>query len=150
MHERLPTQERIIKWHPDKNMKCSLCGKVTDCHDHLFFKCNYSSKVWHKAKEVSRIQCLAEEWKSILEELIAMPNRRNIWIVVKKVVFAACVYFLWQEMNLRKFQDSKREWDVLWKVIEDNVKLKISSMKVIKSTDVDEVFNIWGIVLSED
>lgn len=142
IHERLPTQDIIIKWNPDKNMKCSLCGKVTDSHDHLFFKCNYSSKVWHKARVVSRIQCLVEEWKPILEELIAMPNRRNIWIVVKKVVFAACVYFLWQERNLRQFQDSKREWDVLWKLIEETVKLKLSSLKVVKSNDVKEVFSV--------
>lgn len=42
IHERLPTQDRVLKWHPDKGMKCALCGEVSDSHKHLFFKCNYS------------------------------------------------------------------------------------------------------------
>ena len=86
-----------------------------------------------------------DDWKMILDELIGLPNRKNIWIIVKKIVYAAVVYFLWQERNLRLFQNVKREWDVLWKVIEENMKLKLSSLKVVKSHDVETVFNIWGI-----
>lgn len=87
------------------------------------------------------------DWKLILEELNVLPNIKNIWIIGKKIVYAASVYFIWQERNLRLFQSVKREWDVLWKVIEEVVKIKISSLKVIKSTDVDEMFNMSGVIV---
>ena len=145
IYERLPTQDRVLKWHSDKSMKCALCEEINDSHEHLFFHCKYSSKVWGNAKRASRIVCMDDDWEMILDELIGLPNRKNIWIIVKKIVYAAVVYFLWQERNLRLFQNVKRKWDVLWKVIEENVKLKLSSLKVVKSHDVETVFNIWGI-----
>lgn len=50
IHEKLPTQDMIIKWYPNKSMTCSLCGEVNDSHEHLFFKCKYSMEVWKKAR----------------------------------------------------------------------------------------------------
>ena len=61
------------------------------------------------------------------------------------MIYVASVYFLWQERNMRLFQGIKRDWVMLWRIIEQNVKLKLANLKVIQSNDVDEVFNIWGI-----
>ncbi|GJV06165.1 putative reverse transcriptase domain-containing protein [Tanacetum coccineum] len=64
-------------------------------------------------------------WKDFLETLYALPNNINIWIVVKKLVFAATIYFIWQERNMRHFQEKKRKWKDLWKVIEETVITKM-------------------------
>lgn len=146
IHEKLPTRDRIIRWYPNKSMSCSLCGEVNDSHEHLFFKCKYSKEVWKRARQDCKIHCLIDSWKKVLEELILMPNKQSIWIIVKKIVFATNVYFLWQERNLRLFQNCKRDWDTIWKAIQDNVKLKLSSLKVLKTAKFREVFDIWGIV----
>ncbi|GKD29653.1 reverse transcriptase zinc-binding domain-containing protein, partial [Tanacetum coccineum] len=85
---RLPTQDMISKWHPNKDMKCTLCNEEMDSHHHLFFKCKYTEKVWNEAKIKCQVKERRNEWKCILEELIKMPNKRNIWIVIKKITFA--------------------------------------------------------------
>ncbi|GJV22625.1 retrovirus-related pol polyprotein from transposon TNT 1-94 [Tanacetum coccineum] len=99
VQERLPTQDRLCKWYPNRVMKCALCSQEQDSHQHLIFKCNIQDQF--RVKQV----------------------------VVKKIVFAATIYFLWQERNLRLFQDAKRKWEDLWQVIEENVKIKLSCLR---------------------
>ncbi|GKD85226.1 reverse transcriptase zinc-binding domain-containing protein [Tanacetum coccineum] len=110
MHRRLPTQDRISKWWPNKNLKCSLCSEETDSHEHLFFKCKYVDQIWRVAMVKCQLKKCNNEWKIILDELIQMPNKRNIWIIIKKITFAACVYHVWQERNTRIFQGVKKDW----------------------------------------
>ena len=74
-----------------------------------------------------------------------MPKKRNIWIILKKIVFAAVTYFIWKERNYRLFKEVKRPWEDLWKKIEEIVKLKLFSLRVAKSRDVKEVFDLWDI-----
>lgn len=149
MHERLPTQDKILKWYPNMNLRCSLCNNGQDSHDYLFFNCNYSRMVWQQMKRVSRIQCLDNSWKGVLDELIALPNVKSIWIIVQKLVFAASVYFLWQERNVRLFQNNKRKWEDLCSVIQNNVRLKLSSLKVLKTSSVQEAFRVWEVSMTD-
>ncbi|GJV37749.1 RNA-directed DNA polymerase, eukaryota, reverse transcriptase zinc-binding domain protein [Tanacetum coccineum] len=65
------------------------------------------------------------------------PNK-NIWIVVKKLVFDVTIYFLWQERNIRLFQKVKRTEEDLWKVIEGNINMKLSGLRVTESSCVRE------------
>ncbi|GJY50707.1 reverse transcriptase zinc-binding domain-containing protein [Tanacetum coccineum] len=139
VNERLPTQDRLSKWYPNKEMKCALCSTMQDSHQHLFFKCQYSSLVWEKAVTKVKISKGNDDWKEVLECLKALPCRKNIWVVVKKMVLAATIYFLWQKRNIRQFQNEKRPWEELWKIIEDTVKLKLSSLKVVASSNVKEI-----------
>ena len=92
-----------------------------------------------------KIQTGSNSWKTVLEELIKMPNKRNIWLILRKIVFAAVTYFIWIERNSRLFKDVKRPWEILWKEIEETVKLKISGLKVADSRNVNEVYDLWGI-----
>lgn len=43
---RLQTQDRVMKWNNDPNMKCRLCNMVNDSHSHYFFECEYSKSIW--------------------------------------------------------------------------------------------------------
>ncbi|GJS50408.1 RNA-directed DNA polymerase, eukaryota, reverse transcriptase zinc-binding domain protein [Tanacetum coccineum] len=45
VHERLPTQDRLAKWYPNRVIKCAMCLQEQDSHQHLFFNCPYSKKV---------------------------------------------------------------------------------------------------------
>ncbi|GJU96970.1 RNA-directed DNA polymerase, eukaryota, reverse transcriptase zinc-binding domain protein [Tanacetum coccineum] len=125
IHERLPTQDRLSKWYPNRVMKCAMYFEIQDSHRHLFFKCQYSSQVWNKAVLKSKINNGNCDWKVILESMKRLPCKKNIWIVVNKLVFAATIYFLWQEKNIKQFQNVKRTWEELWKIIEENVKMKL-------------------------
>ena len=130
-------------------MNCALCNTGNDSHGHLFFKCRFSSNVWQTIKRKSRFLTVDNDWKEVLDELIALPNVKNIWIIIKKIANAACVYFLCQERNGRLFQNSKRNWEEVCATIENNVRLKLASFKVLKTEDVKEAYNVWEVKLIE-
>ncbi|GJX35552.1 hypothetical protein Tco_0247109 [Tanacetum coccineum] len=51
MRRSLKTQDKLRQWDvaPTTDItqvRCSLCGMQPDSHEHLFFQCSYSSKVW--------------------------------------------------------------------------------------------------------
>ncbi|GJY04170.1 putative reverse transcriptase domain-containing protein [Tanacetum coccineum] len=51
MRRSLKTQDKLRQWDVDPatdltQVRCSLCGTQADSHEHLFFECSYSSKVW--------------------------------------------------------------------------------------------------------
>ena len=50
MRGKLQTQDRIMVRNNDIGMKCPLCKKVNDSHNHLFFECEYSKNIWEKLK----------------------------------------------------------------------------------------------------
>nr|GEV10238.1 reverse transcriptase domain-containing protein [Tanacetum cinerariifolium] len=41
MHERLPTQDKLLKLYPNKVMKCAMCDVAIDNHAYLFFQCQF-------------------------------------------------------------------------------------------------------------
>ena len=49
IHGKLSTQDRIMKWKSTV-LLCPLCNKENDSHSHLFFKCEFSKKIWEKLK----------------------------------------------------------------------------------------------------
>lgn len=61
---KLLTQDRLMKWYPNKVMKCSLCKTVEDSHDHLFFQCKYSQEVWTAIQAMANIRSNAKTWDS--------------------------------------------------------------------------------------
>ena len=76
-----------------------------------------------------------------------MLNEKSIWSIVKKLVYAASVYIIWQERNRRLFQNCSRTWEETCTVIENNVKFKLCGLKVIKTDQVQEAFDVWEVKL---
>ncbi|GKD58425.1 hypothetical protein Tco_1295934 [Tanacetum coccineum] len=75
-----------------------------------------------------------------MEYIKNSPFKKNIWTIVKKLVFAATTYFLWQERNIRLFQKVKRTEEELGKVIEEAIKIKLSGLRVTESSSVRELY----------
>lgn len=46
IQERLYTKDRLIKWGMGTNSICAMCEDEQESHQHLFFKCCTSAKVW--------------------------------------------------------------------------------------------------------
>nr|GEV45283.1 reverse transcriptase zinc-binding domain-containing protein [Tanacetum cinerariifolium] len=46
INKRLMTQDRMKMWGSYDMMVCSLCYKQEESHNHLFFICPYSNKLW--------------------------------------------------------------------------------------------------------
>lgn len=98
------TQDRVALWLNLDNLKCALCNDVQENHNHLFFGCDFSSKVWCHFKDLVRLDCASNDLYQVIDYVIARPVNKSIWCIIQRLVIGAIVYFLWQERNLRFFQ----------------------------------------------
>ncbi|GJT68932.1 hypothetical protein Tco_1028218 [Tanacetum coccineum] len=79
-----------------------------------------------------------------------MPCNKSIKSITRRIVLAACVYFVWNERNKRLFSGDKRESKDLLAVIINNVRLKFSSLTVKKTTQVEVASKRWQGVRMKD
>ena len=114
---RLQTQDRLMKWNNDTNMKCPLCKRVNDSHNHLFFECEFSSNVWEKLKDKMEIMWMSNSWCDVIEQYANDPCNNSIGSVLKRIGLATCVYHLWKERNARLFTGNEVDKTRLWKII---------------------------------
>ena len=83
--EKLQTQDRILKWSNDQSMKCPLCKKVNDSHDHLFFECEYSKTIWIELKSKMEIAWMSNSWGVLIEQFPNEPCNNSIGSVLKRI-----------------------------------------------------------------
>ena len=60
-------------WNNDIGMKCPLCKKVNDSHNHLFFECEYSKNIWEKLKGKMEHSWLSNTWDTLIVQYANGP-----------------------------------------------------------------------------
>ncbi|GJR81101.1 RNA-directed DNA polymerase, eukaryota, reverse transcriptase zinc-binding domain protein [Tanacetum coccineum] len=129
--QKLCTQDRLSRWYPNKVFECSLCQKDLDSHDHLFFNCEYAQKFWKQVCDMARMKFKNFSWDARLNEMSKGKNKHSVWEVIKKLCHAAAVYYIWQERNLRLFNNSKREATDLFGIMIEELRAKMVSITLI-------------------
>ncbi|GJX72615.1 reverse transcriptase domain, reverse transcriptase zinc-binding domain protein [Tanacetum coccineum] len=127
IHGRLMTQDILLIWNKDNSMLCSLCKTCMDSHNHLFFQCPYSAKVWKVLKEKIKGADIPNDWTSIINSKATKFHNMSIKSVLSKIVLGVAVYYIWKERNKRQFTNERRNVDDLSRIILDTVRLKLSS-----------------------
>ncbi|GJS95673.1 RNA-directed DNA polymerase, eukaryota, reverse transcriptase zinc-binding domain protein, partial [Tanacetum coccineum] len=145
---KLCTQDKMGKWYPNKVFTCSLCKKVPDSHEHLFFKCEYAQKVWKMVCNIAKLDLKENKWDKILEEMSKSNDNNNIWGVIRRLCLAAAVYFIWQERNMRLFNNCSRDENELFKTMCEEIKAKMVSLQVKQSKQVLQAEVEWNIRFS--
>ncbi|XP_071704001.1 uncharacterized protein [Rutidosis leptorrhynchoides] len=148
MGQKLKTQDRLRSWdlrHQRGVVVCSLCSMVMDSHDHLFFECAFSSQVWSKVQPLIPIPINSSSWKLARDVLSPVAHRKVARVVVSKLLYAAAIYFLWQERNNRIFKRSRCSSDQVFDVIFSTVRLKLLSIKFKDSSQSRLLKDTWKI-----
>ncbi|GJY66214.1 RNA-directed DNA polymerase, eukaryota, reverse transcriptase zinc-binding domain protein [Tanacetum coccineum] len=143
IQRKLLTQDRMV-WIQDGNLKCSLCNGCSDNHEHLFFECPFSKKVWDKIQVKGNNLC-SNKLKDIVLQLSARPPKNKIWQVVDKLILSSTVYHIWMERNKRNFQHLKRTEEEMYGVILENITEMLKCLRVKKSTAVINMASQWGL-----
>ncbi|GJV75755.1 reverse transcriptase domain, reverse transcriptase zinc-binding domain protein [Tanacetum coccineum] len=151
MRRRLKTHDRMRQWDvgPDIDLnllRCSLCKAQPDSHDHLFFECPYSSRVWLQVLHMADIQFASSKWCDIMDWLLPISKQSNVLSIVGRLLVAAVSYYIWQERNNRIHGKGERHHDQLVKVIKEVTRLKLASIKFKKSVRVEKLRATWKIV----
>nr|XP_043625583.1 uncharacterized protein LOC122597008 [Erigeron canadensis] len=151
MRRRLKTQDLLQQWDvstSNASPLCSLCGHVADSHDHLFFECDFSSKVWDSLKIKAELQGTSHEWKSIITNMSGRASSNSIANVVSKLLLAATTYYVWQERNQRLFGSNRRTTHQLVDAIVHTVRLKLMTCRFKKTRRVERFLSAWDLPVS--
>ena len=113
--------------------------------EQLFFNCEFSRAVWEKTKGMAMLKGDWINWHDIILKYSNGQNGNNIWGVVRRLILVASVYCIWNERNSRIFKEECKSHEDVGKLIIDNVKWKLLSLKVKDSNAVREVERLWSI-----
>ncbi|WMV57309.1 hypothetical protein MTR67_050694 [Solanum verrucosum] len=72
-NEELLTRDRLATWGCAEDVHCVLCGTEDESHNHIFFRCLFSSQVWQKVLCWQSIHREARGWE---EEITWERNQR--------------------------------------------------------------------------
>ncbi|PWA89784.1 RNA-directed DNA polymerase, eukaryota, Reverse transcriptase zinc-binding domain protein [Artemisia annua] len=145
---RLQTQDRVMKWNNDPNMKCPPCNMVNDSHSHLFFECEFSKEIWTVLKAKMEINWMSNSWDTLIEQYANKPCNNSIGSVLRRIGSASMVYHIWRERNARLFSGEKTDKGSIMKIIEGNIKLQLKCLKVKKSVQVMKIAHKWNVEMN--
>ncbi|GJV16116.1 putative RNA-directed DNA polymerase [Tanacetum coccineum] len=150
---KLKTQDLLRQWDVSNStnlslLLCPLCDTQPDSHDHLFFECRFSSRIWEHLKSFTGIPNLPSDLNAIVDYLSPLAKMRSIISVVCKLVFAASCYYIWQERNCRLFKKTKRTQVQIIEMIKTNVRLKLLTCSFKLTSNVQMLANIWKLHMS--
>ncbi|GKC38733.1 reverse transcriptase domain, reverse transcriptase zinc-binding domain protein, partial [Tanacetum coccineum] len=148
MKRCLKTQDKLRPWDVEPNvdlnlLKCSLCGAQMDSHEHLFFECVFSSKVWNYVRGLAEMDVVPPSLHDIVAYIQPMAKSRMVKNIIGKLLVAASLYFLWIERNNRLFKKGKRSPEEIRDVIMVTVRLKHMTLRFKKSTNASRILERW-------
>ncbi|GKB56517.1 hypothetical protein Tco_0912703 [Tanacetum coccineum] len=95
--EALRPRNKMRPWdvRPDIDpslMKCSLCDSLMDSHEHLFFECSFSSKVWLLIRHLAEMESVAPILEDIITWFLPIATTHSFNSIVGKLLFGAAAY----------------------------------------------------------
>ncbi|XP_075079374.1 uncharacterized protein LOC142164756 [Nicotiana tabacum] len=103
---RLNTKDNLAKWGIVIEWKCILCKEKNETITRLFFECKISTELWGKIFLWQGIRRPVMTWRQELHWVVTKMKGKNINAKIYRMAFAGCDYYIWQERNLRVFQNN--------------------------------------------
>ncbi|GJX01311.1 putative reverse transcriptase domain-containing protein [Tanacetum coccineum] len=138
---KLITQDKILKWYPQKVVECPYCKTRPDSHEHLFFQCKTVADIWTSVKRKARINTNAINWEEIIKDMSNYKSQNNVWNIIRKL----SVYYVWQERNGSLFKNECRDSKVIERLIFDDVRSRLMSLRANRSNAVRNAEEEWEI-----
>ncbi|GJX41230.1 hypothetical protein Tco_0256220 [Tanacetum coccineum] len=87
-------------------------------------------------------------WNDNVVGLAINFNRNSISSIIRRICFDASVYLIWQERNNRIFRTEERSNDELFKVLNEVVRMRLSSLKVKDTRAVRKAQEVWNVKMN--
>ena len=129
IHEKLPTQDVLIKKGIINTMSCYLCRAKEESVDHLFFKCLYTRRVWQALMSKLGVNWQARGWLETVEQMIKVTKGKGLKARMLRLVFNATVYGIWKERNARWSTNTYLDAVTTIRGISQMVSLRVMNVK---------------------
>ena len=107
--ERLTTQDKLVKIGLKQGMSCVLCREHIENHDHLFFQCSFSNRIWRVLLAKCGWQCPEPSWQGVIQWAIQQMHGNSLKSSLGKLILSTTVYTIWNERNARTFSNSYKD-----------------------------------------
>ncbi|KAL2252966.1 UNVERIFIED_CONTAM: hypothetical protein Sindi_0091300 [Sesamum indicum] len=125
---------------------CILCEEgTTESHSHLFFRCRYSRQCLLEIRIRIRFHWPNRDWAMDIEWATRKWRGKHIVNIAYRTLLAACVYHIWRERNLRRFEHTERTPATLSILITDDVKHRILSVNLPSTISTRALYRLWRI-----
>ncbi|KAL2235465.1 UNVERIFIED_CONTAM: hypothetical protein Sindi_1278700 [Sesamum indicum] len=143
IQEKLPTTDKPWMTHLGG---CILCDKGTvETHTHMFFRCRFGRGCLAAIRQHIRFAWPNREWTRDVEWTSRKWRGKHIVNVAYRALLGACIYHLWRERNLRRFEQTRRSESVLATCIIEDVKQRIISINLSSSICTCALYRFWRI-----
>ncbi|KAL2235307.1 UNVERIFIED_CONTAM: hypothetical protein Sindi_1262900 [Sesamum indicum] len=125
---------------------CILCNEgMTETHAHLFFQCRFSRRCLTEIRRTIRFLWPNREWKDDITWASQRWRGKHIINMSYRALLAACVYHIWKERNLRRFDHTERTPATIALLIIEDIRQRIHSIPLSRSVSTRALFRLWRI-----
>ncbi|XP_058752915.1 uncharacterized protein LOC131626112 [Vicia villosa] len=108
---RLSTKDRLVRFGLIQDTKCCFCQQM-ETMQHLFFACDYSSKIWEEMLQWNGYKRTATTWDKeklwLIKEIAKKGWRREIL----RIILAETIYHIWYERNEVLFKHTRPSMNI--------------------------------------
>ncbi|GJT51172.1 hypothetical protein Tco_0977329 [Tanacetum coccineum] len=97
--------------------------------------------IWTSVKRKARINTNAINWEEIIKDMSNYKSQNNVWNIIRKL----SVYYVWQERNGSLFKNECRDSKVIERLIFDDVRSRLMSLRANRSNAVRNAEEEWEI-----
>ena len=115
---RLPTRDRLSSWRMAVPRTCVFCPAGDETHDHLFFQCPFSPRVWDFFSRRHNVSSMADFSSSVAFCHRLHDDHSPDVVTVFKILLHVFVYTPWKERNTRIFKGVCSSEDALFASID--------------------------------
>ncbi|KAL2228923.1 UNVERIFIED_CONTAM: hypothetical protein Sindi_1872000 [Sesamum indicum] len=125
---------------------CILCNEgATETHGHLFFQCRFSRQCLTAIRRMVRYSWPNRDWKTDIEWASQKWRGKHIVNISYRALLASCVYHIWRERNLRRFEHTERTPSTMALLIVEDIKQRILSISLPRSVSTRALYRLWRI-----
>lgn len=121
---------------------CALCQKNEENVDHLFFSCNFTSKVWIKVQQLCLVNRDIKGWTEEVQWLCCHLNGYYFTNQLRRLSLAVPVYRIWLAQNMKIYKGVRKSEKQIVEEIVDEVNTIVSTWKGIQPTNEN-----WKIMM---
>ncbi|XP_075074519.1 uncharacterized protein LOC142162107 [Nicotiana tabacum] len=113
MRGQLLTRSRLHAWGVAEEVNCPLCNEVEETIDHLLFKCRIAGGIWNKLLQWHGITRTSMEGQREIQWAEGKATGNNAHAQVYRLTLACAMYHIWNERNIRVFQEQQKTVEVI-------------------------------------
>lgn len=139
---RLLMGDRMKTWNTGIQSDCVLCQQDEETRSHMFFACGYTKVIWCRLTSRLLSHKYTSDWENILQ-LLNDKDFDKITLFLIRYVFQSTIYHIWRERNCRRHGKTPLAATTLIKLIEKNVRNRLSSIRATGNNAYREDLCKW-------